>query len=62
MTKANLFWIIFNCGWLTDSEVQFIIIKAGAWHLPGRHGAEELRILHLVPKAANRRLVSRWED
>ena len=28
----------FNWGWLTGSEVQSIIIKAGAWQYPGRHG------------------------
>jgi hypothetical protein len=26
----------FNSGWLTGSEVQYIIIKA--WQYPGRHG------------------------
>ena len=26
-------------GWLTGSEVQSIIIKAGTWQRPGRHGA-----------------------
>jgi hypothetical protein len=30
----------FNWGWLTDSEVQSITIKVGAWQHPGRHGAE----------------------
>jgi hypothetical protein len=30
----------FNWGWLTGSEVESIIIKAGAWQHPGRHGAE----------------------
>jgi len=29
----------FDWGWLIGSEVQFIIIKAGAWRHPGRHGA-----------------------
>jgi hypothetical protein len=29
----------FNWGWLTGSEVQSIIIKAGAWQHPDRHGA-----------------------
>jgi hypothetical protein len=28
----------FNWGWLTDSEVQSIIIKVGAWQHPGRDG------------------------
>jgi hypothetical protein len=27
----------FNWGWLTGSAVQSIIIKVGAWQLPGRH-------------------------
>jgi hypothetical protein len=39
MTKAMLIRTTFNWGWLTDSEVQSIIIKAGAWQRPGRHGA-----------------------
>jgi hypothetical protein len=38
MTKAILLRT-FNWGWLTGSEVQTIIIKAGVWQLPGRHGA-----------------------
>jgi hypothetical protein len=45
MTKASLIKTIFNWGWLTGSEVQSIIIKVGAWQHPGRHGAEELRVL-----------------
>jgi hypothetical protein len=43
MTKATLIRTIFNWGWLTGSEVQSIIIKAGAWQHLGRHdvgGAE----------------------
>jgi hypothetical protein len=39
MTKANLIRTTFNWGWLTGSEVQSIIIKAGACQCPGRHGA-----------------------
>jgi hypothetical protein len=39
MTKATLIRIIFNCGWLTGSEVQSIIIKMRSMettgHLPG---------------------------
>jgi hypothetical protein len=31
---------IFKWGWPTDSEVQSIIIKAGAWQHAGTHGAE----------------------
>jgi hypothetical protein len=43
MTKTSLIKdnIIFNWGWLTDSEVQPIIIKMGAWQCPGRHGVGE---------------------
>jgi hypothetical protein len=40
MTKATLKKAIFNWGWLTGSEVQYIIIKVVAWKCPGRHGAE----------------------
>jgi hypothetical protein len=36
---ATLIRTIFNWGRLTDSEVQSIIIKAGTWQHPGRHGA-----------------------
>jgi hypothetical protein len=39
MTKATLIRTTFNWDWLTGSEVQSIIIKAGAWQLPGRYGA-----------------------
>jgi hypothetical protein len=39
MTKASLIRTTFNGGWLIDSEVQSIIIKAEAWQHPGRHGA-----------------------
>jgi hypothetical protein len=39
MTKATLIRTTFNWGWLTGSEVQPIIIKAGVWQHPGRHGA-----------------------
>jgi hypothetical protein len=38
MTKATLIRITFNWGWLTGSEVQSIIIKAGTWQHPGRRG------------------------
>jgi hypothetical protein len=31
-TKATLIKTTFNWSWLTGSEVQSIIIKAGAWH------------------------------
>ena len=50
MTKATLIRITFNWGWLTGSEVQSIIIKAGAWQRDAG-GAE---ILHLHLKAARR--------
>jgi hypothetical protein len=36
--KAVLIRTTFNWGWLTGSEVQSIIIKAGTWQNPGRHG------------------------
>jgi len=39
MTKATLMKTTSNWGWLTGSEVQSIIIKAGTWQHPGRHGA-----------------------
>jgi hypothetical protein len=39
MTKATLIRTMFNWGWLTGSEVQSIIIKAGAWQHPGRYRA-----------------------
>jgi hypothetical protein len=41
MTKATLTRTIFNWGWLTGSEVQSIIMEAGTWWHPGRHGAGE---------------------
>jgi hypothetical protein len=37
--KATLIRTTFNWDWLTGSEAQFIIIKAGACQHPGRHGA-----------------------
>ena len=40
MTRATLIRKTFNWGWLTDSEVQSIIIKVGTWQHSGRHGAE----------------------
>jgi hypothetical protein len=39
MTKATLIRTTFNWGWLTGSVVQSIIMKAGTWKSPGRHGA-----------------------
>jgi hypothetical protein len=38
MTKATLIRITFSWGWLTGSEVQSIIIKAGTQQQPGKHG------------------------
>jgi hypothetical protein len=38
MTKATLIKTTFNWGWLTGSEVQSIIGKAGAWQCPGIPG------------------------
>jgi hypothetical protein len=46
--------------WLAYStEIQSIIIQAGAWQYPGRHDAAELRVLHLYLKAASRTLTPR---
>jgi hypothetical protein len=39
MTKANLIRKSFNWVWLSDSEIQSIIIKVGTRQHPGRHGA-----------------------
>jgi hypothetical protein len=58
MTKASLNKTTFNWGCLTDSEVQSIIIKVGAWQYPGM-AQVELRVLCLHPKAASGRLTSR---
>jgi hypothetical protein len=44
MTKATLIRTVFSWGWLTGSEVQSIIIKAGAWQHPGRRGAGEFHL------------------
>jgi hypothetical protein len=38
MTKTSLIKATFNQDWLTDSEVQSIIIKVGAWQHTGGHG------------------------
>jgi hypothetical protein len=40
MTKATLTRTTFNGCWLTGSEVQSIIMKAGAGQYPGSHGTE----------------------
>jgi hypothetical protein len=39
---------------------RFSPVSTMAWQHPGRHGLEKLRVLTLVPKAARRRLASRW--
>jgi hypothetical protein len=39
MTKETLIMTIFNWGWLTGSEVQYIVMKVGAWQHSGSHGA-----------------------
>jgi hypothetical protein len=61
MTKATFIRTTFNWGWLTGSEVQSIIIMAGVWQHPGRHGMvqEDLRVLRLHLKAARGKLASR---
>jgi hypothetical protein len=58
MVKATLIRTTLNWSHLTYSEVQPIILKVGAWQCPGKHGAEELRILHLHLEAARRILGS----
>jgi hypothetical protein len=35
---GNFYKYNIKCGWLTGSEVQSSIIKAGTWHCPGRNG------------------------
>jgi hypothetical protein len=39
MAKASLMRTTCSWGWLTGSEVQSIISKAGTWQHRGRHGA-----------------------
>jgi hypothetical protein len=41
MTKTTFITTVFNCGLLTGSEVQSIIIKVGTSQQSDRHGAEE---------------------
>jgi hypothetical protein len=48
----------FNWGWLTGSEVQSIITKAGADSVQAGMVQAELRILYLHLKAASRILAS----
>jgi hypothetical protein len=59
MTKATLLRRTFNWGWLTGSEVQSIIIKAGTWRHQAGMVQEELRVLHPHLKAASRIFTSR---
>jgi hypothetical protein len=61
MTKATLIWTTFTWGWLTGSEVQSIIIKAGTWKHPDRHGAGRVESISscLHVKAASGRLTLR---
>jgi hypothetical protein len=54
MTKPTPIRKTFNWGWLIGSEAQSIIIKAGAWQGPSRHGSVQvgtvqqlLRVLYL---------------
>jgi hypothetical protein len=44
VTKASLIRTTFKWGWLAGSEVQSIIIKAGTWQHPVRHGAGRAEI------------------
>jgi hypothetical protein len=59
MIKAGLIKTTFNWGWLTSSEVQFIIINVGACSIQAGMAQAELRVLHLHPKTASGRLTSR---
>jgi hypothetical protein len=59
MIKATLIRTTFNGGWLTGSEVQFIITKVGTWQHPGRCGAGGAEFLHLFLKAISRILTFR---
>ena len=54
MTRAALIRTTFNWGWLTGSEVQSIIIKVEHGNIQADVGLEELKVLHLNPKAARR--------
>jgi hypothetical protein len=59
MNKAALIRTTFNWEWLTGSEVQSSIIKAGAWQGPSRHGTGRVESSTSSSEAARRRLVSR---
>jgi hypothetical protein len=56
MTRATVIRTTLSCGWLTGSEVQFIIIKMGHGSIQAGIVQEELRVPHLHLKAARRRL------
>jgi hypothetical protein len=58
-TKSTLLRITFNWGWLTGSEVQSIIIKAGTWQCPGIYGAGGTERYTAYSKASCRKLLSR---
>ena len=59
MTKATLIRTTFNWGWVTGSEVQSIIIKAGVWQHPDSHGLKKLTVPSLIPKRNRRSLAFR---
>jgi hypothetical protein len=59
MTKATPIRITVNWSCLTGSKVQSIIIKAGAWPSPGRHGAGGAESSTSSSEASRRRLASR---
>jgi len=54
MTKATLIRTTLNRGWLTGSEIQSIIIRVRAQSIQADIVLEELRVLHLDPKAVRR--------
>jgi hypothetical protein len=39
MTKATLTETAFSWDWVTDSKIQYSMIKAGEWQHLGKHGA-----------------------
>jgi hypothetical protein len=59
MTKAVFIRTTFNWDWLTGSEVQSIIIKAGTWQHLGRQGTEGAENSTSSSKAASKKLTSR---
>jgi hypothetical protein len=56
MTKATHIKT-FNWGWLTGSEVQSIIIKAGTWQQPDRRGAGDAERCTNCSKAARAKIL-----